>query len=583
MLRRRPWRGLPALALCVLCLCVVPAVVTAEVQVELPDGHDEQLQRQISSHLSLGRLRCDAQADTVQRRYRRLAADAGEALSALGYYRPAFATDLVWEEHCWQARLIVHPGEQVRLRRVELLVEGEASSDPAFDRLRAALPLVPGDPLHHGKYEDLKITVQDLALERGYFQGRFLRRQLLVDPEAGWADIELVFDSGPRALFGPVRPRGESPLAPEVLARFHQLKSDSPYDGESLLAANRALSDSGYFSFVNLSPRRDEIEDLRVPLDLELRPKNRHAWRTGLGVETDIGPRMSLGYENRFLNSAGHRLNADLRLSGPQSEFGAVYTLPGDDPREEQYNLSLGLKHEDIDNTLSDLVKGSVRYSFRYGPWQVTPLVDLLREFSRVDNEDADGSFVMPGLHLSRTEADDPKMVRRGYRFSAEVKGGDKLLLSSASLLQARTSAKGVYRFGEGGRLIGRGEAGVSLTDEFVDLPLSLRFFAGGDNSVRGYGYKRLGPRTAQGSVRGGKNLLVGSMEYEHPLNEEWWVAIFYDTGDAFDGEKIALESGYGGGLRWHLGFVSLRLDLAIPSDPSAGSYRIHFTMGTDL
>ena len=46
-----------------------------------------------------------------------------------------------------------------------------------------------------------------------------------------------------------------------------------------------------------------------------------------------------------------------------------------------------------------------------------------------------------------------------------------------------------------------RGDAGTIITDNFGDVPQSMRFFAGGDQSIRGYGYKTVSPRDANGAA----------------------------------------------------------------------------------
>jgi translocation and assembly module TamA len=202
-----------------------------------------------------------------------------------------------------------------------------------------------------------------------------------------------------------------------------------------------------------------------------------------------------------------------------------------------------------------------------------------------VGDDDTIATFLMPGIRLDGVRADDPLITRRGYRVSLELRGAHEGLLSTASLLQLRAYAKGIYRLGEGGRITLRADAGTTLTDSKFDLPASLRFFAGGDNSVRGYAYQSLGPVDENGEPVGGSHLLTGSLEYEHPVvRDEWWAAAFVDAGNAFGGGGDAdLEVGYGVGVRWYSPVGRLRLDIAVPEDDSRDNWRIHFGLGADL
>jgi translocation and assembly module TamA len=242
------------------------------------------------------------------------------------------------------------------------------------------------------------------------------------------------------------------------------------------------------------------------------------------------------------------------------------------------------LLHEVTESTTSDSFRLAGLQTRAHDDWTETRFIELLHERSEIGSDITESTLLMAGLGLRRTHADDILRTRRGYRLSLELRAAHDALLSSTSLLQLQGSAKGIYRFGDAGRITGRAQLGATLGGEFFDLPASLRFFAGGDNSVRGYAYKSLSPLDENGEAIGGRHLITTSLEYEHPVaGEDWWGAAFVDAGNAFDTDDFELKYGYGVGLRWYSPVGRVRLDLAFPNDTSDGSVQLHFSLGADL
>jgi translocation and assembly module TamA len=138
---------------------------------------------------------------------------------------------------------------------------------------------------------------------------------------------------------------------------------------------------------------------------------------------------------------------------------------------------------------------------------------------------------------------------------------------------------------GNGFFLLLRGQAGVTLQSEpLQSLPPSLRFFAGGDNSLRGYPYQSLGPKNPSGQVVGGKNLLVGTLEFEKAFSTTWGLAAFYDAGNAFDDfSQFQLKQNAGLGLRIYTPVGPIRLDLARQIGETDNQYRISLSIGFAL
>jgi translocation and assembly module TamA len=142
---------------------------------------------------------------------------------------------------------------------------------------------------------------------------------------------------------------------------------------------------------------------------------------------------------------------------------------------------------------------------------------------------------------------------------------------------------KWAFPLGEANRLLARADLGFTLKEDFEELPASVRYFAGGDNSVRGYGFETLGPTNEEGDVIGGSYLATFSVEFDRLISKKWSVAAFVDTGNAFDSLDFDFKTGVGLGLRWYSPLGPIRLDVAHPLDDPDRDYRLHITLGPDL
>jgi translocation and assembly module TamA len=164
-----------------------------------------------------------------------------------------------------------------------------------------------------------------------------------------------------------------------------------------------------------------------------------------------------------------------------------------------------------------------------------------------------------------------------------ELRGTAEFLGSDISFLQTIVSARLVRSPSEDSRILARATIGLTTQSEFLELPPSVRFFAGGDESVRGFDYESLGPVDDEGNVIGGRNLLTASVEYERHLHGNFFGAVFIDAGNAFDGSDIDAAVGAGLGLIWRSPVGPLRLYLAHPLNKSDRDVRVHLQLGADL
>ncbi|WP_231364955.1 autotransporter assembly complex family protein [Thioalkalivibrio sp. ALgr3] len=563
-------------------LLAAPAAGDERPRLALDGGTTEQRDN-IEATLDLARQRCELPEFRESRVLRDAESRARDALRAIGYYHPELELSLDRDSGpCWTLNLDFDPGPPTTVEWLDLQVTGEGRMDPAFEAILMQTQIATGDVLRHDRYEALRSRSTRVAAERGYFDAELTLRRLEVDTEQRTASIRLHMDTGPRYQLGEIRIEQDI-LRGRFMQRLLPFEPGEPYASARIIELQRNLNNSGYFESVRVRPLRDEAEERRVPVMVELEPRNRLAFEAGIGYSTDIGPRTRFGMENRYANRRGHRYTGEVEASPVRSGVAFNYEIPLRDPLRERLNLFTSWRTEDTSTQQFDRFQlGTSRVLQRESGWQTTEMVRYEYEDYTVSDQTDTSRLLIPSYRVSRTEADDPMTPRRGYRLEGTVQGAAEELLSTTSFAQVRGNARYIRGLGPGRALL-RADVGFTEVDSVRELPSSLRFYAGGDGSIRGYGYQKLGPKNEDGDIIGGRHRLVGSAEYEIPVVGDWSAAIFVDAGNAFDDfSDFDTVYGAGVGVRWRSPVGPIRLDIAHGPD-SDDDFRIHFSMGPDL
>jgi translocation and assembly module TamA len=572
---RRAWHAGAAAAALFLA-----GAAAADVEIV---GAEDPIASNIRAYLDLDDEPCDAPRWRVEQRYRDAEPRILEALQAFGYYEPGIAASLDLGEECWRARFEIDLGEPVRVRNLNVAVRGDAEQDPAFAAALVEPALAVGAALDHGAYERLKRRLTDLARERGYPGATLSANRIDVYPAEHAADVSLVLDSGPRYAFGPTE-LVQDVLTPELAASYITFKEGDPYDARRLLDVYATLADSGYFRTIDVRPLPPDDATRTIPISVTLTGAARRQQSYGVGFSTDTGPRFRFGRNNRRFNEQGHQFGINAQLSPVVSEITANYRMPLRS-RTEWLNFDAGVEREDTDTSESKRLElGARRVNERRGEWTRTEMLSLRVEDFAVADQESRARLLMPGVDWTRIRADNEIRPTRGSRVSIELRAASDTLMSDTTFVQATAQGKWIWSTERGQRFLVRGHVGATAERAFEELPASVRFFAGGDNSVRGYAFEALGPVDADGKVVGGSSLATGSFEFEQPLRARWSLAFFVDSGNAFAESHIDAKTSVGVGGRWQSPLGPIRLDIARPiDDPLADRWRVHVSLGPDL
>lgn len=556
------------------------ALANSELEVRVQPSNDE-LKANVEGYIGgVG----DRDEEALLRFSRGAEEQARKAAQALGYYQPQIDSQVKGGK---DPRLVltIDPGEPVHLRNVTVRIDGPAASLKAF-RVPDNAALKPGAVLNHGRYEDAKRVIQNQASRYGYFSGRFTRQKLLVDPQAGIADIELVYDSGPRYALGPVSFKGDTPFDEDLLQRMVPFKAGTAYDSELIAELNQALQSSGYFEGVRVDAAPTAAANNVIPVVVKLDTRKPRTMGLGLGFSTDVGPRAKANWTRHWVNPQGHSYGWEAEVSAPRQNVGLWYDVPLDPPLTDKMRYAGGYQYEELAGTdsLSKLLTvGPEWHSKLPSGWQRVVSLKWQREEYRLGDDAGLSTLLMPGVSYSYLRSDNRIDPHNGYRLQFDTKVAKEGLGSDNNLVYGTAMVKGLTTVFDKHRLLARAQIGGSATNGYKSIPPSLRFFAGGDQSVRGYDYQSLSPENSEGDRIGGRYMVAGSLEYQYSIAEKWRVATFIDQGNAFNSLELpSLKTGVGVGVRWVSPVGPIRLDLAHAMDDEGG-IRLHFSMGPEL
>ncbi|MEO6364437.1 MAG: autotransporter assembly complex family protein [Luteimonas sp.] len=530
-------------------------------------------------------------------------AEAREALEPFGYYSPVVTVtrDPPSSQSAATAAPVsvvidVRLGEAIRVRRAEVAIAGDGSDDRYLREELAAFQPQPGALFDHTVYEGSKARISRRLAERGYFDADFIARKVEVTRADNAADIDLRWNSGDRYDMGAVTftQAPERIIRDDILDKLIYWQEGDYYHQGRLDRLRKSLVSLDYFSRIDIEPQPETATpDKRVPVQVKLTPAKRSIYTAGVSYGTDSGGGVILGVERRYLNERGHKALAQLDYAQKRKTLTLQYRIPAFAWLDGWYTASLQAADEQtdyIDTRRLELVGSRSGEINKY--LTAIASVHALRERWAYTGTEKNplyrfATFTYPSLRAEYIDADDRMYPRNALGGTLLLRGGAEGVGSDASFAQLQLGARWFKGLGERSRLLLRGELGQTYTDALVDIPPSLRFYAGGDRSVRGYAYREIGPRITGGTrgeafALGAKNMATASVEYEQYFSGAWGGAVFVDSGTAFD-DRPDWRTGIGVGLRWKSPVGPVRVDLAHGLDDPDSSFQLHINIGADL
>jgi translocation and assembly module TamA len=596
------------------------------VRIDAPGKLDDLLEDNLDLLRWRGNPRVDL--DQLQRLIKAAPEEAKTLIATEGYYSPKISAGLDTSGGTPVARIVVDPGQPVLVSDLDLVLQGfipfEQGGAP-YDAaaLRNRWSLAVGARFRQADWEAAK---RDLLRE--VMQSRFPRAQLVetsatVDPDAYKASLRVVIDSGPEMRFGELRIRGLKRYPPAVITNLNKIKPGDMYSEAALQALQARLQETGYFSSVEVSADmravlNAEIKELKddedgsapapaaqaaatgqesvpgqatvgvkppaapgptmLPVLVRVTENKQKNIEVGLGLSTNTGARASLSYDD--LNVFGKRMKSDLIYEQKHQLARADFYWP---TTPNGYNDSVGggFERTDLRGEITTTASVSARRAWGTPELERSIGIEALaekREVAGIDTESEYSKSVPVTYSVTRRKLDNLLQPTRGYALNWQLGIAPLPLFTDEKFIRGYT--RGVYYkpMGISGTLIIKGEAGAVLSKEKVGVPSTFLFRAGGDQSVRGYGYQQLGVREGDAIV-GGRYLLTGGAEYQYWFRPPWGVAFFVDAGNAADKVKdLKPEFGYGVGARWRSPVGPINVDLAYGQ--AVRKARLHFSLG---
>jgi translocation and assembly module TamA len=573
-------------------LLLAAASRAAGVDVQLEGLDDEQR----DAVLATLEIRDYQKRDVTPAELRAAYAEADEqikqALEPFGYYDTEVEKSLTGDAAAgWKAQFKVKTGEPAIVRRADVEVRGEGKDQRRVAEAVQNFQPKNGARLDHATYEASKAVIETSLRGSGYLDARAVQKRVTVKPDEGAAEVDLRYESGPRYKFGDVRFAGDAPFPESFLDDFIPWREDAWFNSEQVLNLQQRLVDADYFELVSVAPALDEKKDGRVPIDVLLNRDERTVYSGEVYYSTDFGAGVRVGAERRWLNKKGHKADVTAEYSQRLQEAALHYQIPRPSREDRSYDFGVAYRDETTDVTRSRNFQIAASRSEKrwHGFTRTLGLKYLVGDFELGTDEDnlefGSSKLLWAEGTLSRRRVNDRLAPRKGYVFDVGLRLASEALVADTDLAQSWARGTWLLPQGDQSRFKLRGELGAMHVGNFDALPPDLRFFAGGDRSIRGFDYHEIGEQNANGIVIGGQYLAVVSGEYEWYFKEDWGAAVFIDAGDAFS-DRFSVNVGAGVGARWKSPLGPIRIDVGFPVHTDReleNSWRLHVQLGPDL
>lgn len=584
--------------LLLLLLLFLPGLALAlSLQVNI-NGVSPQLTNNIKADLHLQQATKEEKltAARIHNLYVLAPEQISATLQAKGYYNSTITSDLnkqpgaTPDQDNWIATFKIDLGPATTISRVSVGVVGSGRNNYKLKTKLITPKLKPGQVLIHEDYENTKDQLLASTNADGYLQAEFAQSVIEVDRNTHTAVIKYKIDTGPQYTFGKITFL-DSVYPDDFLIRFAPFKPGDPYDLQKLMDFQTNLESADLFGKIRFDPLNDldDPSNTVVPIQVRLTLKPRNRYTGSIGYGTDTGARGSLGWLHRRTSTPGHKVLSNLYVSQVRSNARVNYIIPGSRPATDKYVLGALGQIESFEELYSRKAEVSAskimkrgKLESMYGIWYFTETFRLVHAYPTLNKK-----YLLPTAKWIWIDAKPTDDFEFGTRFDLKLRAGARCLFSDTSVAQIEANAKKLFPVTKKSRFLFRTTIGAVASKDFISVPPSLRFYAGGEESVRGFAYNSLGPLAVSSdkdSNAGGRYIFVASGEFEHKIYQEFSGVVFFDAGNAALTTKIPLAFGSGVGIRYKTPIGNFRLDLAKPLNTLQNKHwRVHMNFGTDL
>lgn len=564
-------------------LCATPAHALTVV-VNAPD----EIKMLLMQHLETARAARSGEkldADEIARLQQQSDLTARDLLATEGYFSPQVESTVERMGDDWRVVYRVEPGVRTTVRSVKLVFDGDlktrADAVALRGRIERSFSLKPGLPFRQADWDAAKLAVLRPLLANTYPAAQLAASEARIDPAAQAADLTLTIDSGPAFFYGEPVISGVQRYPVSIIRNLNPAKPGKPFRQQDLLDYQLALETSGYYAQAAVRVEPDPTQAAAAPIRVEVVERPEKRFSVGVGMSTDTGARVQVGWLARDIADRGLRLKLDARIE-TNRDTGAVELAW---PRTSAgYENSLGaqLKQEDIEGQKTRSTLAVAKRRRTRGQIETTVSLQFQTEQQTIgDVVDEHNQALSANYAWTHRTVGRAFYPRRGHVLTLQGGGAAEALLSDTSFIRLYGRHTQYFRAGDNGRLILRGEFGSVLANTRDGIPTDFLFRAGGDNSVRGYAYQSLG-RTLAGGVASVRYLATGSVEYNYFFGPTWGMALFVDAGDAADSPgQLSPVFGYGLGARYRSPVGPVNLDVAYGE--ATRQFRLHFSLGVSF
>jgi len=513
-------------------------------------------------------------------------------LNTLGYFKARVKAELIEsnrETGACSVQVSITEGPKHLVDAVEIEV-AEGGPEPEVDLLKYA-----EEPYSRFITQDLTRELRNRYYDLGYPDAVIKSSTTIEDGASGEKRVEIRLDvnPGPQVFISSITYSGSRDTKPSLIRSRLRVSEGDPLNPSLLERSRLNLSRLGIFDQVDYVLKPEGDNQKSVHFDLE----ERTTWE----VDTILGwgsyEQLRGGFQVEKLNilGAGHRarLKTIVSLKSQLGEF--RYLVPSfmDTPVSLSAKV-FGLKREEIAFERRDFgmdvglsrkfdklgVDANTLYSIRTLDVRDSELTDSLTS----QGGSTVGSFQ---LRLGRDRRDSAINPRSGYRATSQWEWASEAFGGEVDFQMAEFGFSGHGEISRGLFWHGGFTHGVigSFSEPQKQVPASVLYYPGGENSVRGYQRSEAAPREGE-KFKGAQSFVLVNLELEQALNQNVSVVLFLDAvGTASRIEEYPFDdtlASAGLGLRYRTFMGPVRLEYGHNLNPRVFDPEgtLHFSLG---